>query len=322
MPKSNEHILQLAHKTLLIEANALSKAISQIDNVFVESVHCIIQSQGRVIVTGIGKSAIIAQKIVATFNSTGTPAIYMHAADAIHGDLGILQNDDVVICISHSGNTPEIKILVPLLKRGNNKLIAITGNTSSFLASKADFILNASIDQEACPNNLAPTTSTTLQLAIGDALAICLLDYKDFKAEDFAKFHPGGTLGKKLYLRVDDLLHKHALIVVDLTSNVSEIISAITKSRVGAVAVINSAQLHGIITDGDIRRMLQSSDDFKSLNATHIMNKKVKTIQKEALAVDALSLMREFKISQLLVVDGEKAVGIIHIQDLMEEGIL
>jgi arabinose-5-phosphate isomerase len=322
MTKTKTEILQLAKQTLEIEANSLNAAIANLDAHFSNAIMAIIQTKGRVIVTGIGKSAIIAQKIVATFNSTGTPAIYMHAADAIHGDLGIIQLDDIIICLSYSGNTPEIKVLVPLLKRANNKLIAITGNVNSFLAAQSHFVLNASVEKEACPNNLAPTASTTLQLALGDALAICLLDYKAFKPQDFAKYHPGGALGKKLYLRVSDLMAKHALSLVVREAKISDVISEITKSRVGAVVVQSSQQLYGIITDGDIRRMLQEKKEFMSLMAEDIMNKLPKTIDKDAMAVDALQLMKAYKVAQLLVVENNLATGIIHIQDLIEEGII
>ncbi len=322
MTKTKENILQLAKQTLEIEANSLNAAIASLNDDFSNAVMAIIQTKGRVIVTGIGKSAIIAQKIVATFNSTGTPAIYMHAADAIHGDLGIIQVDDIIVCLSYSGNTPEIKVLVPLLKRANNKLIAITGNVNSFLATQSDFVLNAGVEKEACPNNLAPTASTTLQLALGDALAVCLLDYREFKPQDFAKYHPGGALGKKLYLRVSDLMAKHALSLVDREAKISDVISEITKSRVGAVVVQSSKQLYGIITDGDVRRMLQEKKEFMSLIAEDIMNKLPKTIDKEAMAVDALQLMKAHKVSQLLVVENNLATGIIHIQDLIEEGII
>jgi arabinose-5-phosphate isomerase len=322
MGKSHQHILQLAKQTLEIEANSLLNGIQNLNANFAECIEAIIQSKGRIIVTGIGKSAIIAQKMVATFNSTGSPAIYMHAADAIHGDLGIIQTDDIIICLSHSGNTPEIKVLVPLLKRAQNKLIAITGNVHSFLANNADFVLDATIEKEACPNNLAPTASTTLQLALGDALAVCLLDYKEFKAADFAKYHPGGALGKKLYLRVSDLMGRHPLATVTAEENISHVISKITKSRVGAVVVVNHKKLLGVITDGDIRRMLQDKKDFMSLHATDIMNAHPKSIEKEAMAVDAFNLMKTFKIAQLVIKEGDAAVGIIHIQDLIEEGII
>jgi arabinose-5-phosphate isomerase len=322
MGKSQEHILNLAKQTLEIEADSLLGAIQKLDNRFANCIEAIIQSKGRIIVTGIGKSAIIAQKMVATFNSTGSPAIYMHAADAIHGDLGIIQTDDIIICLSHSGNTPEIKVLVPLLKRAQNKLIAITGNIQSFLASHADFVLDATIQKEACPNNLAPTASTTLQLALGDALAVCLLDYKEFKAADFAKYHPGGALGKKLYLRVSDLMARHPLAIVEPEENISQVISEITKSRVGAVVVVDTKKLLGVITDGDIRRMLQDKKDFMTLHAKDIMNAHPKSIEKEAMAVDAFNLMKTFKIAQLVIKEGDTAVGIIHIQDLIEEGII
>ncbi len=322
MSKTDKEILDLGKETLAIEADSLLQAIKQLDEQFTNAVKAIIQSKGRVIVTGIGKSAIIAQKMVATFNSTGTPAIYMHAADAIHGDLGIIQSQDIIICLSHSGNTPEIKVLVPLLKRGQNLLIAISGNMQSYLAQSADFVLNATIQKEACPNNLAPTASTTLQLALGDALAVCLLDYKGFKADDFAKYHPGGALGKKLYLRVNDLINKHPLIIVDAKDTVTNVITEITRSRVGAVVVMEEGQLKGVVTDGDIRRMLQEHTTFADLCATDIMNPSPKSIEMGSLAIEALEVLKQFKIAQLVVIEAHKPLGIIHIQDLIEEGII
>lgn len=319
--KKDTSIITLAKQTITIESDAIANLINFIDDSFESSVKLIHNSKGRVIITGIGKSAIIANKIVATFNSTGTPAIFMHAADAIHGDLGNVQKDDVIICISNSGNTPEIKVLVPLIKNYGNKIIAITGNLSSFLGKEADFVLNSHIDKEACPNNLAPTTSTTAQLVIGDALAVCLLDLNDFSSRDFAKYHPGGALGKKLYLRVSDLVRKNEKPIVSINSSVKDVIVEISEKRLGATAVIDNEKIVGIITDGDIRRMLKNNDDFSKLSATDIMSSKPKTIDFHAMAVDALETMESNNISQILVEKDDLYVGIVHIHDLIKEGI-
>ena len=289
---------------------------------FENAVKFILNSKGRVIVTGIGKSANIASKIVATLNSTGTPSIFMHAADAIHGDLGIVQKDDVVICISKSGNTPEIKVLIPLIKDSKNKIIAITGNMDSYLAAQADFVLNAFVEQEACPNNLAPTTSTTAQLVLGDALAICLLEMKDFSSKDFAKYHPGGTLGKRLYLRVGDLIEKSAMPAVQPNDAVSKVIIEISEKRLGATAVIDNENIVGVITDGDIRRMLKNSETFAQLTAKDIMGKNPKILASDAMAIEALDIMESNNITQILVADGSIYKGIVHLHDLLKEGIL
>ncbi|MBK9672488.1 MAG: KpsF/GutQ family sugar-phosphate isomerase [Bacteroidetes bacterium] len=289
---------------------------------FVKSVELIYHSKGRVIITGIGKSAIIAQKIVATLNSTGTPSSFMHAADAIHGDLGTISNEDVIICISKSGNTPEIKVLVPLLKQGGNKLIALVGNTDSFLAQQADYVLNCYVEKEACPNNLAPTSSTTAQLALGDALAVCLLDCRDFSSSDFAKFHPGGALGKKLYLKVLDISSQNAKPQIESTASIKSVIVEISSNRLGACAVIENGELVGIITDGDLRRMLEKTDSFQQLKAADIMNTNPKKIDENELAITALQLLQNNNISQLLVTSGKKYSGIIHLHDLLKEGII
>lgn len=274
------------------------------------------------VITGIGKSAIIASKIVATLNSTGTPAIFMHAADAIHGDLGLILEDDVVICISKSGNTPEIKVLVPLIKSAHNKMIAITGNKDSFLGLQADFVLNAYVEKEACPNNLAPTTSTTAQLVIGDALAICLLEKRGFSSKDFAKYHPGGSLGKKLYLRVHNISSINQRPQVDANASIKEVIVEISEKLLGVTAVIENDKIIGVITDGDLRRMLSKTDDFSSLTAKDIMSENPKRISPEAMAVDAKELMEDFGITQLLVEDNGKYAGVIHLHDLVKEGII
>ena len=319
---SKKNILEIAKQTISIESTAIANLINFLNSDFENAVNFILQSKGRVIVTGIGKSANIASKIVATLNSTGTPAIFMHAADAIHGDLGIVQKDDVVICISKSGNTPEIKVLIPLIKDSNNKIIAITGNTDSYLAKQADFVLNSYVEHEACPNNLAPTTSTTAQLVIGDALAISLLEMKDFTSEDFAKYHPGGTLGKRLYLRVSDLVSKNEVPKVTANDSISNVIVEISEKRLGATAVLNGSTILGVITDGDIRRMLKNNMNITAITAKDIMSKNPKTVDINAMAIEALDIMENNNITQLLVVDGNKYKGVVHLHDLLKEGII
>ncbi len=320
--KSPDKIKEVALSTLKTEADSILYLRELLDMDFVKSVELIYHSKGRVIITGIGKSAIIAQKIVATLNSTGTPSSFMHAADAIHGDLGTISNEDVIICISKSGNTPEIKVLVPLLKQGGNKLIALVGNTDSFLAQQADYVLNCYVEKEACPNNLAPTSSTTAQLALGDALAVCLLDCRDFSSSDFAKFHPGGALGKKLYLKVSDISSQNAKPQIDSTASIKSVIVEISSNRLGACAVIEKGELVGIITDGDVRRMLEKTDSFQQLRAADIMNTNPKKIDENELAITALQLLQNNNISQLLVTSGKKYSGIIHLHDLLKEGII
>lgn len=307
---------------LELEAKALLDLATKIDEDFVQVIHLILNLQGRVILTGIGKSAIIAQKIVATLNSTGTPAIFMHAADAIHGDLGIIQECDLIIAVSKSGNTPEIKVLIPFLKQTQNKLVAIVGNTSSYLAEQADYILDTTVEREACPNNLAPTASTTAQLAMGDALAVCLQTARQFTDRDFAKYHPGGALGKQLYLKVGDVANLNAKPTVEKSDSIRQIIITITKFRLGATAVIDDGHIIGIITDGDIRRMLEKYEDISNLKALDIMSSDPKEIEVDELAANALHKMRENNISQLLITQGAKYAGIIHIQDLLKEGII
>lgn len=321
MKKSNT-ILDIALQTIDIESKAIANLKNLINTDFENAVKFIFNSSGRVIVTGIGKSAIIAQKIVATMNSTGTPSIFMHAADAIHGDLGNIQKEDTVICISKSGNTPEIKVLVPLIQNYGNKLIAITGNPESFLGTQADFTLNCHIEKEACTNNLAPTTSTTAQLVIGDALAVCLLNLKDFSSNDFAKYHPGGALGKRLYLRVRDLVDKHELPRVTPSTKIKDVILEISNKRLGATAVIDKDQIVGMITDGDLRRMLESEGNLGQLIAKDVMNSDPKTINANDMAIDALNQLENHGITQILVVDDKKKyMGIVHLHDLIKEGI-
>jgi len=321
--KLTKNIKSSAIKVLQTEANAIQNLVNYIDDEFVACVEAILESKGRVVITGIGKSAIIANKIVATMNSTGTPALFMHAADAIHGDLGMIQNEDFVICISKSGNTPEIKVLVPLLKRLGSKLIAMVGNTDSYLAQNADYVLKATVAAEACPNNLAPTSSTTAQLALGDALAVCLLEARGFTSEDFAKYHPGGALGKQLYLTVGDVVPKNQIPAVPADAPLAEVIMEISGKRLGATAVLdNDSKLMGIITDGDLRRMLQRMTDISGVRAKDIMTVNPKSIQVEEYAIIALNKMKEFNITQLVALDGEKVAGFIHIHDLMKEGIV
>ncbi len=318
---TKKNILTIAKSVILEESLAIKKLIELINDDFKKAVEAIYNSKGRIVVTGIGKSANIATKIVATFNSTGTPAIFMHAADAIHGDLGIILKDDVVICISKSGNTPEIKFLLPLIKSRGNKVIAITGNIESVLGKQAHFCLNTHVDKEACRNNLAPTSSTTAQLVMGDALAVCLLELKEFTSSDFAKHHPGGTLGKKLYLRVNDLVIKNEVPKVALTTPIKDVILEITQKRLGATAVMKNNTIAGIITDGDIRRMLNNNQDINTLMAKDIMNSKPKTIKPNAMATLAFHTMNSNSITQLLVEDKGHYIGVIHLHDLLKEGI-
>lgn len=319
-------IINIAKQTIKKEAESLIKIIDLIDDDFADVVEKIRKSRGRIIITGIGKSAIIGQKIVASLNSTGTPAIFMHAADAIHGDLGIIQSDDIVVCLSKSGNTPEIKALIPLIKRNNNILIAIVSDIHSFLAKSADYILKATVDSEACPNNLAPTSSTTAQLAIGDALTIALIEVNGFTTEDFAKYHPGGALGKKLFLKVDEIYIQNETPKVFADDKIVTIIQEISSKRLGATAVIdNNNNLLGIITDGDIRRMLQKFENnfHNNISANDFMSKNPKTIYKGELAANALKIISTNNITQIVVVDrNNKYLGFVHLHDLMKEGIV
>jgi arabinose-5-phosphate isomerase len=321
--KNSDLIISRAKETILLQSNSIANLTNFLDNSFADAVNFILNSKGRVIITGIGKSANIANKIVATLNSTGTPAVFMHAADAIHGDLGNIQEDDVVICISKSGNTPEIKVLVPLIRNAKNKIIAITGNPESFLGKNADFVLNSYVEKEADPNNLAPTNSTTAQLVLGDALAVCLLDLRGFTNRDFAKYHPGGALGKRLYLRVSDLVKNNQLPKVLASDKITKVIVEISEKRLGVTAVVDSNnQISGIITDGDIRRMLNKTTDIESLSATDIMSSNPKTIDIDAMAIDALEALENNSITQILVTDdNNEYVGVVHLHDLIKEGI-
>ena len=321
--KNSDLIIARAKETIILQSNSIANLTNFLDNSFAEAVNFILNSNGRVIVTGIGKSANIATKIVATLNSTGTPAVFMHAADAIHGDLGNIQENDVVICISKSGNTPEIKVLVPLIRNSKNKIIAITGNPESFLGKNADFVLNSYVEREADPNNLAPTNSTTAQLVLGDALAVCLLDLRGFTNNDFAKYHPGGALGKRLYLRVSDLIKNNQLPKVLATDKITEVIVEISEKRLGVTAVTNdNNKIVGIITDGDIRRMLSKTTAIESLTAADIMSSNPKTIHVDAMAIDALERLEASNITQILVTDDtDNYVGVVHLHDLIKEGI-
>jgi len=320
--KSVEQIKKIAQNTLRDEAEAVNALVSRINEDFVKVVYLILQSTGRVIITGIGKSANIAQKIVATLNSTGTPAIFLHAADALHGDLGTIRKDDIVICLSKSGNTPEIKVLAPLLKLSVNNLVAMVGNTESYLALQADYVIDVSVKKEACSNNLAPTSSTTAQLAMGDALAVCLLEARGFTTSEFARYHPGGAIGKQLYLRVQDLCINNQVPRVDAGDSIKDVIIEITSKRLGATAVLDGSDLIGIITDGDIRRMLYKNIEIEKHKAADIMSKNPRTIEKDALVSDALNLMRQNNITQLLVVEQNEYVGVIHLHDILKEGII
>lgn len=320
--KTPEEILAIAKKTIDTEAEAIANLTNLLNNDFSHVVKLIIESNGRVIITGIGKSANIAQKIVATLNSTGTPSVFMHAADAIHGDLGNVQKDDVVIAISKSGNTPEIKVLVPLVKSMGNTLVALTGNVDSYLSQQADYTLDSTVSKEACPNNLAPTSSTTAQLVIGDALSTCLQEVRGFTSKDFAKYHPGGALGKRLYLTVEDIIENTEAPKVSPDTLLKDVIIEISSKRFGITAVIDDAKLVGVITDGDLRRMLGKTTNIDVVKAADIMGGNPKTIEKSTLAAEALQVMESNSITQLLVVDDGNYVGVIHLHDILKEGIL
>lgn len=315
-------IPEIAQRTLNLEAQALLELSASIDDSFVKTIHLLREMKGRLVISGIGKSAIVGQKIVATLNSTGTPSIFMHAADAIHGDLGMIQQHDVVMIISKSGESPEIKILITLIKNLGNPLIGMVGNLQSILAKSSNYILNTTVSQEACPNNLAPTASTTAQMAMGDAMAVSLMELKGFTANDFAKFHPGGTLGKKLYLRVNDLSALNEKPEVRPESTIKEVIVEMTRKRLGLTAVVDNAKLVGVITDGDLRRMLEKDLDIEHKMAKEIMSRDPKTIAPDALAVDALDKMRKNNITQLIVKTEEEYTGVIHLHDLLREGIV
>ncbi len=316
-------VIQVALKTIALEAESVSSLSAHINADFEKAVQTIAQCNGRTVISGIGKSAIVAQKIVATLNSTGTPSVFLHAADAIHGDLGMVQEEDVVIIISKSDESPEIKVLVPLIRNFGNPIIAIVGNTTSYLAKNANIILDTTVAQEACPNNLAPTTSTTVQMVMGDVLAVCLMELKGFQPDDFAKFHPGGQLGKKLYLKCADLYADNAKPKVLGTQSLKEVIVEISSKQLGITAVVNEqGSLLGIITDGDLRRMLEKNVSIEKITAADIMTKNPKTIGPDELAVEALDLLRKYGISQLAVSDNGNYLGIVHVHDLIREGLI
>ena len=318
---TKKNILNIAKSVIDAETTSISQLKSRLTSCFSDAVELILSSEGRLIVAGVGKSANIATKIVATFNSTGQPSVFMHAADALHGDLGNIQKNDVLICISKSGNTEEIKSLIPLVKGLGNKIISICGNVNSYLAKESDYFLDSTVEMEACPNNLAPTSSTTAQLVLGDALAVCLLELRNFSGSDFARFHPGGTLGKQLYLKVSDVVSDNSRAIVKTSDSVNKVIVEISQKRVGATVVVKSSVIKGIITDGDLRRMLEDNSDLSLITASDIMNENPKIIKDDILAKDALQLMEQNNISQLIVMNKSEYVGILHIHDLIKQGI-
>ena len=318
---NKKSIIEFGKEVIQLQSESIKNIAEFIDENFEKAIEIILNSNGRVIVTGIGKSAIIANKIVATLNSTGTPSIFMHAADAIHGDLGIIKSNDIIICISKSGNTPEIKDLVPYLNDNNNPLIAITGDKNSFLAKNATVVLNSYVKVEVCPNNLAPTNSTTAQLVIGDAIAVTLVKIKGFTKNDFAKFHPGGNLGKKLLLKVKDIVDSNIKPLVNSKNSINDVIIEISEKMLGITAVIDNDEITGVITDGDLRRTLLNNDEIKHLTALNIMSKNPRLIDYDLMATDALDIMKKNKISQLLVTKNNSYYGVLHIQSLIKEGI-
>ncbi len=320
--KSLNEIINIAKQTISLELDAVSKLEDRIDDNFASVIKLIMKAKGRLIVAGIGKSANIARKMVATLNSTGQAAIFLHAADAIHGDLGNIQEGDIVICISKSGNTPEITSLIPFIKNMQNHLVAITGNMNSYLAKESDYCIDVSVEKEACPNNLAPTSSTTVQLVMCDAIAVSLLTCKGFKDKDFARYHPGGTLGKRLFLKIKDILLEDNDPKIEISTRINKVIIEISRKRLGATAVFNKQKVVGIITDGDLRRMLEKNSDFSSLIASDIMSDLPTTIDVETLAYDALEILQDNQISQLIVMDKQKYVGIVHIHDIIKSGVV
>jgi arabinose-5-phosphate isomerase len=316
-------ILSIASRTILLETESVNGLLAYLDNHFVKAVDTVFTSKGRLVVSGIGKSAIIAQKMVATLNSTGTPSLYMHAADAIHGDLGMIQKEDVVLVISKSGNSPEVKVLIPLIKNFGNTLIGMVGSLQSPLAQQSDIVLNTTVSQEACANNLAPTSSTTAQMVMGDALAVCLMELRGFSGDDFAKFHPGGMLGKKLYLRVQDLFIANEKPVVYPGSPLKEVIFSISAGRMGMTVVTNTEnQIMGVVTDGDLRRMLEKNSSLENITARDIMTQNPKTIAPDAMAITALETLKQHDITQLVVAENQHYLGIVHLHDLMREGLI
>ena len=319
---TTETIIATAKRTLLSESKSIENLVNYLDTDFAKSVTAIYNTKGRLVVTGIGKSALIAQKIVATLNSTGTPSMFLHAAEAVHGDLGMVQPEDIIICISKSGNSPEIKVLAPLLKRFGNTLIGMTADKNSFLGKESHHILHAYVESEACPNNLAPTNSTTAQLVLGDAVAVCLMELRNFKTEDFAIYHPGGALGKKLLLRVKDMLDTTHKPMVAPEASIKKVIMEISEKRLGVTAVIEHNKVVGIVTDGDIRRMLNDRDTFSDLSAQDIMTKNPKNINSSILVSEALDILENNSITQLVVIDNNEYKGILHLHDILKEGIV
>ena len=320
MPNKKK-ILIIAKSVISTETDAIAQLQNRLTDDFSQAIQIILSSEGRLIVAGVGKSANIANKMVATFNSTGQPSIFLHDSDAMHGDLGNIQKNDVVICVSKSGNTEEIKMLVPLVKNLGNKIISICGNKESYLAKESDLFIDSTVEKEACPNNLAPTSSTTAQLVLGDAMAVCLLELRNFSDSDFARFHPGGTLGKRLYLKVSDIISEQSKAIVSPHDTINSVIMEISNKRLGSTAVIDDGRLIGIITDGDLRRMLENNSDISSLKASDIMCATPKIISSDKLASFALAILEQNNISQLIVIDDEKYIGIVHIHDILKEGI-
>lgn len=318
---NKKNILIIAKSVISTETDAIAQLNNRLTDDFPEAIQIILSSEGRLIVAGVGKSANIANKMVATFNSTGQPSVFLHASDALHGDLGNIQKNDVLICISKSGNTEEIKMLVPLVKNLGNKIISICGNKESYLAKESDLFIDSTVEKEACPNNLAPTSSTTAQIVLGDAMAVCLLKLRNFSDSDFARFHPGGTLGKRLYLKVSDIISEQSKAIVSPNDSINSVIIEISNKRLGSTAVIDDRKLIGIITDGDLRRMLENNSDISSLKASDIMCTTPKKISSDTLASFALTILEQNNISQLVVIDNEKYIGIIHIHDILKEGI-
>ncbi len=319
---TDKNIIESAKKTILSESKSIKRLADLIDDSFVAATKLIFECKSRIVITGIGKSAIIAQKIVASMNSTGTPSMFLHASEAIHGDLGMVQKHDIVICISKSGNSPEIKVLVQIINNFGNKLIAITGNTNSFLSKNANIVLDTTVESESCPNNLAPTDSTTAQLVMGDALTVCLMEMRNFQPHDFAKYHPGGALGKKLLLRVNDMLENTLKPSVLADANIKKVIFEISEKRLGVTAVLENEKVIGIITDGDIRRMLNENDSFSHLTAKDIMTKNPKLIEFDAKVIDAFQILEKYKITQLVVVENNAYIGVLHLHDILKEGIV
>jgi len=320
--KSKKEIKKIAQNCISIEVNEAKSLINKIDDNFVEIINVLYKVSGRIIVTAIGKSANISNKIVATLNSTGTPSIFVHAAEAVHGDLGVIKNEDIIICISNSGNTDEIKLLVSQIRDLPNKLIAITGNSSSFLAKHSDYILDVGVEKEACINNLAPTSSTTNQLVIGDAIAVSLLFCNDFSKKDFAKFHPGGTLGKRISISLDNLISESSFVTVNYNDDLQKVIFEISNKCKGATAVVQNKNLLGIITDGDLRRMLQKTSDITKIKAKDIMSSNPKTLDKKVLAYEALLFMQKNNINQILVTSSNDYIGIVHINEILKQELV